>query len=323
MGAGCGYGLAVMTSASIRFAHLSDMHVEPPSLEESGQPKASSRSGDGLARALDRVEELSPPARFVITGGDHIMDALERSAEDVARQWALYRETWARHCRKRCYSVVGNHDIFGWMNEGVAQDTPGYGKAMACEMLGLPSPDYAFDVDHEEGWGWRVVVLDNVQRAPAGHFSGYYGGLDAGQIHWLERELKSARAAGGGRPVMVVTHIPIVSVCAQHFFPVYQAADFWQMYDLFVDRDPRQLVEMLSDYHVKLCLSSHIHMVERIEFRGVTFICDGSISGDWWRGPFRGFNPGFGVVDLRQDGTFEHRYLELGLEPPMNTHDHR
>jgi 3',5'-cyclic AMP phosphodiesterase CpdA len=284
------------------------MHVEPAAYGENGELKASARSGEGLAGALRSVGRLSPPARFIISGGDHIMDGLERPVEDVERQWALYRETYARNCGLPCYALVGNHDILGWMNDSLDVETPGYGKGLACEMLGLESPYYSFEAEHEDGWGWHVVMLDNIQRAPGGYYSSYYGGVDPGQMHWLERDLA---AVPEGRPILIVSHIPIVSVCAQHFFSPGQRTDFWRIYDVFVDRDSRELVELLARHNVKLCLSSHIHMLERIEFRGMTFICDGSISGNWWKGPFRGFPQGYGVVDLREDGTFEHRYVEL------------
>ena len=39
---------------------------------------------------------------------------------------------------------------------------------------------------------------------------------------------------------------------------------------------------------------------------------DGAVSGSWWKGPLQGVPEGFGVVDLRPDGTFEHRYEAYG-----------
>lgn len=294
-------------NGSIRFAHLSDMHVEPPPTPPAqGVPAsgADRHSGLGLARALQSLRTLDPQPDFLITGGDHIMDALERPEADVHRQWQLYRSVMAEHCPYKVYPVVGNHDVFGWMTEEVPETTPGYGKGLACQMLGLAKPYYSFDLGPEDG-GWHFAVLDNTQPCPRG----YFGGLDATQAHWLAKDLASNPRS---RHVCVISHIPIVSICAQHFFAPQQHVDFWKIYDVFVHNDARELVELLARHKVKLCLASHIHMLDRVEFRGVTFITDGAVSGDWWKGPFRGFPEGYGVIDLHPDGTFDYGYREYG-----------
>lgn len=290
-----------MRGGVVRFAHLSDMHVEP---DVPGQP--ARRSGDGLAAALKHIHALEHPADFLVTGGDHIMDALERPPEDVRRQWDLYRRTLAAHNRLKVYPVVGNHDVFGWMTDAVPPETPGYGKVLACEMLGLATTYYSFDAGDDHG-GWHFVVLDNTQPCPRG----YFGGLDAAQMQWLKADLAGVPA---GRHICVISHIPIMSVCAQHFFSLEQRVDFWKIYDVFVHHDAREIVDLLARHGVKLCLSSHIHMLDRLEFRGITFICDGSVSGDWWRGPFRGFAEGYGLIDLFADGTFHHEYRPYGWQ---------
>lgn len=286
----------------IRFAHLSDMHVEPDAGDS--PPKASAR---GFRDALLSLEKLNPPPDFIVTGGDHIMDALERPLDDVHRQWALYKQTLQQYCKLKVYPILGNHDVFGWMTEAVPPETPGYGKALACQMLGLSRPYYSFDHGPNDG-GWHFVCLDNTQPCQRG----YFGGLDATQQQWLVRDLAAVPAT---RHICVLSHIPILSVCAQHFFAPEQRVDFWKIYDVFVHHDSRELVDLFVKYNVKLCLASHIHMLDRIEFRGITFICDGSISGDWWRGPFRGFPEGYGVFDLFPDGTFHYEYKTYTRTP--------
>jgi hypothetical protein len=69
---------------------------------------------------------------------------------------------------------------------------------------------------------------------------------------------------------------------------------------------------MLSKYNVKLCISGHVHMVDRVEYLGITFICDGSVCGNWWKGKHHEFDEGFGVFDFYPDGSFEHRYNPYG-----------
>jgi len=288
-----------MSRVGVRFAHLSDMHVEP---DVAGAPTRG--SDQGFSTALQSLDLLDPKPDFIITGGDHIMDALERPTEDVHRQWDLYKRIVSAHCRYKIYPVIGNHDVFGWMTDAVPPETPGYGKSLACQMLGLIKPYYSFNHGPDDG-GWHIVCLDNTQPCQRG----YFGGLDATQQQWLARDLAAVHP---GRHTAIITHIPILSVCAQHFFAPEQRVDFWKIYDVFVHHDSRELVDLLVRHKVKLCVASHIHMLDRIEFRGITFVCDGSVSGDWWRGPFRGFPEGYGVFDLYPDGAFDYNYKTFG-----------
>src|SRR5262245_529099 len=62
-----------------RFAHMTDMHVKP----ERGSP-------DGFAKALQSLAQLNPAPQFIITGGDHVMDALLQKRERTDTQWDLY-----------------------------------------------------------------------------------------------------------------------------------------------------------------------------------------------------------------------------------------
>jgi predicted phosphodiesterase len=64
--------------------------------------------------------------------------------------------------------------------------------------------------------------------------------------------------------------------------------------------------------NVKACLSGHLHIVERIEFGGVSYLCNGAVSASWWKGKHRGTDFGYAVVDLHDDGTVENRYVPYG-----------
>jgi hypothetical protein len=55
-------------------------------------------------------------------------------------------------------------------------------------------------------------------------------------------------------------------------------------------------------------------MVDRVDYRGHTFICDGAVSGNWWKGPRLSFPEGYGLFDLYPDGRFEHRYVTYGWD---------
>ena len=82
-----------------------------------------------------------------------------------------------------------------------------------------------------------------------------------------------------------------------------------------VVRDAVDLVALLSKYNVRLALSGHMHMLDRIDYRGVTFISEGAVSGAWWKGAHKGFAEGFGIVDCTPTGSFQHSYHPYGWKP--------
>ena len=53
-------------------------------------------------------------------------------------------------------------------------------------------------------------------------------------------------------------------------------------------------------------------MIERIDLDGVSYICDGAVSGAWWKGAKERCPEGYGVFDLFDDGTFKHEYVAYG-----------
>ncbi len=166
---------------------------------------------------------------------------------------------------------------------------------------------YSFDAG-----GWHFVMLDNVQRRE----KAYYGDLDHEQFGWLQGDLA---ANASKKPVCVISHIPIVSVCALFFGYGNNnktPKEFWRLGDNLMHHDSKPLVKLLAESNVKLCISGHIHLLDRVEYMGVHFICDGAVSGAWWAGPFQEVAEGYGVFDLYPDGTFDHQYIAYGWTPP-------
>jgi hypothetical protein len=49
-----------------------------------------------------------------------------------------------------------------------------------------------------------------------------------------------------------------------------------------------------------------------VDFDGVTYICDGAVSGAWWKGPEDNCPEGYGVIDLHPNGTWSHEYKTYG-----------
>jgi len=282
---------AVKRPRSVRFAHLTDMHVHN-----------GGRSADGLGAALATAEGTG--AEFIVTGGDHVMDAFFASRSAASGQFDLYQRALAENTRLAVYAVMGNHDVFGWGDAKGGGDRGGtaYGKEMAADRLRMRRPWYSFERE-----GWTFVCLDNIARRG----NGYYGGLDAAQAEWLKGELGAAARAG--RPVCVFSHIPLVSACAM--FDANHHSFYGNEYrvpDTLMHEDVGDLLDLLARHGVRLCVSGHIHLRDRVEYRGMTFVCDGSVCGNWWKGANRDVAEGFGLFDLFADGSIAYEYRTFG-----------
>jgi Icc protein len=96
--------------------------------------------------------------------------------------------------------------------------------------------------------------------------------------------------------------------------PGFVKEDHYRIPDTWMHGNVMPLIELLRKHRVKLCLSGHLHMVDRVEFLGITFICNGSVCGRWWGGPYAQFPEGFGVIDLFADGTFNYEYRTFGWD---------
>jgi 3',5'-cyclic AMP phosphodiesterase CpdA len=82
---------------------------------------------------------------------------------------------------------------------------------------------------------------------------------------------------------------------------------------MHVDADAiRKLFERHGN--VRLALSGHMHMVDRVDFRGTTYLCNGAVSGGWWAGKYHDFDCCYAVVDLFADGSFERQIIATGWE---------
>ena len=280
-----------LRSGALRFAHLTDMHVQP-----------ELKADQGYTAALRSLHELDPVPRFIVTGGDHVMDTFGQDAARSKLQWDLYDSVVKANWDRPAYPTIGNHDVWAWGKEQQHVDpaTPSYGKAMACERFKLAKPYHSFDAG-----GWHFVCLDNIARRNFG----YFGGLDDEQADWLRRDLEAA----SGRPTVVTTHITLVGACLlmqeKRFDP---KSNSYRVSDGIMHANVLPLVDLLRKHNVKLCLSGHMHMIDRVEFRGITFVCDGAVSGNWWKGPHLEFPEGYGVIDLHPDGTFVHQFVTYG-----------
>jgi 3',5'-cyclic AMP phosphodiesterase CpdA len=169
-------------------------------------------------------------------------------------------------------------------------------------MLGLDQRYYTFSQA-----GWQFVVLDSVHSPPAGQ-GGYTGMLDDEQYDWLARSLRDAPLT---TPVLILSHIPILSAAA-----ILWAGEKEQNFNIsraLMHTDCVKLKDLFAKHpNVKLCLSGHLHLVDRTDYNGVTYLCNGAVSGNWWKGRYKDCDEGYAVIDLYDDGSFDHQYVKYG-----------
>lgn len=267
-----------------RFAHITDAHVN-------GE-KGSDR---GLAQCFQHIRALQDPVDFILNTGDTVMCVNKVDAASANRQWDVWSRTAKAENRLPLFSVLGNHDSWGW--EAPTPETPLRGKGQALDVLEMPGRFYRF-----ERGGWSLIVLDSI-------FGGYTGRLDPPQREWLAAELARIPAA---QPVCIATHIPIITACGlfdgERFGP-----NGWTVPGSWMHEDARDLKDQfLKHRNVKLCLSGHMHQVDRIDFNGVSYICGGAVSASWWDGKYYECDHGYSAIDLFEDGGFEQVYIPFG-----------
>jgi 3',5'-cyclic AMP phosphodiesterase CpdA len=305
---GCATSPATRASAAMpgntrtrvcRVAHMTDIHVEP-----------ELRAGEGMAAAFAHVAALDDKPDIVITGGDMVMDSMDQDHERTKVQWDLWNRVMNDGCPYPRRSCIGNHDVWGW-NKSKSRTTGSeakWGKGWALDAMKMDARYSAFDLPtRQPGRSWRCIILDSIQP----HEQGYTGNLDEAQMDWLTRELRDSRK---DQNIVIVSHIPILSACV-FFDTKIDAPRNMDVVGGLMHSDAAELKRLFGQHpNVKACLSGHIHQIDRVEFNGVTYLCNGAVSGAWWKGRHVDCDEGYALVDLYDDGSVERRYVTYGWE---------
>lgn len=185
------------------------------------------------------------------------------------------------------FQVIGNHDL-----EQEALTDPG-SAATFSDHFGPTY--YSFDRG-----AVHYVVLDDV----FWHHAGYFGHLDADQLAWLEQDLARVEA---GRPVVVFTHIPVLSS---------------QYRRTHLSRPPIEtsvtnreaLYRLLEPYPAHI-VTGHTHEHEHGFTGGVHEHVCAAVCGAWWSGDicFDGTPNGYAVFEVRGEDV-RWRYKGTGLD---------
>jgi 3',5'-cyclic AMP phosphodiesterase CpdA len=278
---------------ALRVAHLTDIHVEP-----------EQRAGEGMTACLHHVQNLADKPELVITGGDSVMDCFAASDARTKVQWDLWRSVLKGECSIDVRSCIGNHDVRGWAKSKskMTGQEPTWGKALPTEMLNLENRYYTF-----ARGGWQFIVLDSTHPTLDGS-EAYLAKLDDEQFDWLERTLRDSKPEV---PIFIVSHIPLLTVTSI-LWTTEKTPDAgcngWLMHS-----DSVKLKDLFNKHpNVKVCVSGHTHLVDRVDYNGVSYLCDGAVSGNWWRGRHRECDEGYAVIDLYDDGSFEREYVTYG-----------
>lgn len=276
----------------LRIAHLTDIHVQP-----------ERKANEGMAACLRHVAAQKDKPELILTGGDLVMDAFDQDEARTKLQWEIFTKVLKDECGIPVKHTLGNHDIWGWNKKKskTTGDEAKWGKKWACELLALERAYHSYDRA-----GWHIVHLDSV--SPDGE--GYCADLGEEQRDWLARDLAATPAT---TPVLIISHIPIVTICPAITEKPDPNLKDHKVSGGLMHRDARTLMRLfLKHRNVKVCLSGHLHLNERIEFNGVTYLCNGAVSGAWWKGRNQETDAGYAVVDLYDDGTFENNYVNYG-----------
>ena len=273
---------ATQSRRSLRIAYFTDIHLP-----------ASNEIDTRLLQAIKKAQK----ADMFLFGGDNLMAVDHQKEDQILAQFDNWKRFTKKYIKKPHFSIIGNHDLeIGPLAEG----THYCGKRRTMELFEMSDRHWT-----ETMGGWRFIGLDTVQKTKKG---GYYGHVDKDQRKWLQEVLMSDR----NTPTLVLGHIPLLSVtpladrnlqCRSNTAPISFCTQVG---------NAREVIKIFREAgNVKLCMSGHTHMNDKCEFAGTTYICAGSVSGSWWKGPHQGFNPSFTEIDLMAHGHFETKTIHF------------
>lgn len=267
----------------LRIAHLTDIHLK----DKFGAPAK-------FAKCLQHVQQQHPKVDFILNGGDVVFDMNKENLSTIDDQWKLVKSTLKSESDLPVHYCLGNHDI--WWNENSKGQTF-YGKQYSMNQLELVKPYYSFT----QG-GWKFIILDSVHLDIDDTW--YIGKLGDEQFSWLENELKNTDPK---TPVLVLSHIPILTAVLMIEDDIVNK---WEMTGGDMHTDTSKIINLFYQHpNVKLCLSGHIHLRDKVVYNNVTYLCNGAVSGAWWEGNRRQTAPGYGLLDLYADGSFDEHYI--------------
>ncbi len=270
------------------FLFLTDTHIEP-----------ELNATHGVDLAMQRARTLR--GDFAIQGGDHVFDALGVSKARATQLFDLYAKT-EQDLGLKVHHTLGNHDVFGvYLSSGASPTDPEYGKKLYADRFG---PTF-YSFDHKDH---HFIVLDSIGITADHH---YEARIDDDQLTWLQKDLA---AQAPGTPIVVTTHIPLVTALQSYTLPAPQAAS-----GIGFTNGPAA-IQLFEGHNVLGVLQGHTHINETVVWHGIPYITSGAVCGNWWHGTRLGTPEGFTVVTVA-GGKLTARYETTGFQSidPHNT----
>jgi Icc protein len=274
------------------------------------QPELS--ASEGTALALAKIRGLKPD--LCIQGGDHAFDVAAVPKERSLMLLDLYKKTEHTLDGIPVHHVIGNHDVFGRDPVShVETSDPLYGKKMFEQRFS--SHTYrSFDQA-----GYHFILLDSIQITPTRQFDAM---IDPAQLAWLKQDLA---ATPSGTPIIVATHVPLVSAAPQYGPPddkASKAALAQALTNLhgFLLGNAYDVISLFQGHNVVAVLQGHTHINEVVRWQGVPFITSGAVCGNWWQGSRWGTPEGFTVLELA-GGKVDWHYETYGWRAPNPAKD--
>jgi len=275
-----------------------EQHAEKPRLRLAFYTDVHARvdweTPESMVRAVRALNALKP--EIVIAGGDLITEGFQSSAATVAPRWDAYMKMHDA-VSAPLYPVLGNHDLVAAIPEDGSppSDDP---RAIYLEKMGLARAWYGFDAG-----GYRFFVLDSVQ-VTGGELK-FEGRIPPEQLEWMRAELAAMPVE---RPIVLVTHMPLLT----SFYQATEGATHPAPANRVVVNN-LEVLSLFEGRRLVAVLQGHLHVNERLWWRGTTFITGGAVCGKWWRGAWHGTEEGFGVLRLEgNDVGWE--YVDYGWE---------
>jgi 3',5'-cyclic AMP phosphodiesterase CpdA len=249
----------------------------------------------GFAKCLHHIQNLEQQPDLILNSGDSIMDAHRGGRAVAEKQWKLWHDVLKNELSVPIVQSLGNHDIW-CKSENIASIEDG--KKWALDELKESHRYFSKDLGF-----WHLISLDSISPDKEGRW--YTGKIDDEQMDWLKNELAKIPA---NKPTMIVSHIPILSACI--FFDGKRfEKNQWNIPGKWMHEDATELKDLFLKYpNVKLAISGHIHLLDRVEYNGIAYCCNGAVSGAWWGGNYQQTQPGYAIIDLFSDGTFTNNY---------------
>jgi 3',5'-cyclic-AMP phosphodiesterase len=272
------------TKKSFTIAHITDIHMMP-----------LIGAAKGLEKCFHHIQTFENQVDLILNTGDSIMEAHNTSKFLVKKQWNLLRSVIQSENHIPIKHCIGNHDINYHDNHWLSFDD---GKKWAQDELQLDKTYYSFETDF-----WKIIVLDSVQ--PAQNTDKWYAAyIDDAQFDWLNKELTTTK-----KYVMIASHIPILAACV-FFDGNHQTNSAWSIPNNWMHTDTKKLHELFYQFpNIKLAVSGHIHLADKVEYNGITYCCNGAVSGKWWKGANQHTQAGYAMLELFDDGTFQNTYM--------------